>query len=207
MTRRLDVLYAANPMCSWCYGFAPAVLAVRERFGDAVRITLALGALRAETKPMSGERKAQLEGAWQRVAAASGQPFDHALLRVDDFAYDTRPASRAVLAARRIGDDAALDLLAAIQHAFYRDARRVTETAVLAEVATEAGLDGAAIAAAVDDPATAEALERENRDLAGLGIEGYPTVVALGDRPRALTVGFQPAARFVEAVETALTAA
>ncbi len=199
-----ELLYAVNPMCSWCYGFAPSLAALRDARGPSLRITLALGALRAETEAMRPEQKAHLTSAWQRVGQASGQPFDPALLQVDDFAYDTRPASRAVMAARSLGEAAALDLLAAIQQAFYRDARRVTRTDVLRDVADEIGLDGAAIVAAVEDPAAATALERENRDVAALGIEGYPTVVALGPPARVVTVGFLPPAALLDRVDAVL---
>ena len=48
----LELLHVANPMCSWCWGFASVIAGVAERHADAARVTLALGSLGRGDRPM-----------------------------------------------------------------------------------------------------------------------------------------------------------
>lgn len=203
----LELVYFANPMCSWCYGFHDGFAAALGARAGAVTATVALGALREDTEPLRDEQKAYLRDAWARVGAMSGRPFDVALLERNDFIYDTRPASRAVAAVRAAAPARALDYLAAVETAFYRDNRDVTRAAVLAEIADERGLERTVVETALDDPETATALATENAQVARLGVTGYPTVLALTrPKPRVVTIGFQPAGALAGALDEALAA-
>ena len=44
------LLYVADPMCSWCYGFSPVIGAVAGHFGDRLPVRLLMGGLRAGNK-------------------------------------------------------------------------------------------------------------------------------------------------------------
>ena len=37
-----NLIYFADPMCSWCYGFSPVVAQIRREFGRGLPIRLAL---------------------------------------------------------------------------------------------------------------------------------------------------------------------
>lgn len=196
----VDVLYFANPMCSWCYGFGPSLRAITTEFAGEVRLNLALGSLREDTEPLRADQKAYLRQAWTRVGEASGQTFHFDLLERDDFVYDTRPACRAVAAVRASEDDW-LSYLGAIQTAFYLDNRDVTAAATLADIAEEAGVDGAPVEQALADPSSAEQLVAEYQQVARMGVSGYPTVLAMTrPKPSLVTVGFQPPKPIIEAV-------
>jgi len=96
-------IYFADPMCSWCYGFAPVIWALAERFEGRMDVQLVMGGLRAgNTAPMREEDRAYIRDAWARVHAASGQPFDFSFHEREAFVYDTEPACRAVVAVRRL---------------------------------------------------------------------------------------------------------
>ncbi len=189
----IDLLYFANPMCSWCYGFHGGLEAALAASPDAFTVTVALGALRADQEPLRAEQKRYLRDAWTRVGDASGRPFDFALLERDDFAYDTRPACRAVAAVRGVASGRTLAYLGAVQTAFYRDNHDVTRAPVLAEIARETGLDPAVVTRALTDPAGEARLDGEYQETARLGIAGYPTLVALTrPRPTLVAHGYQP---------------
>mgnify|MGYP006288054891 FL=1 len=203
----LELVYFANPMCSWCYGFHAGFAAALGARISACSVTVALGALRADTEPLRDEQKAYLREAWTQVAAASGRPFAFDLLERDDLVYDTRPASRAVAAVRTAAPARTLAYLGAVQTAFYRDARDVTRADVLAAVAADEQLEPAVIEAALDDPGTEAALAQENAEVARLGVGGYPTVLALTrPKPRLLALGFKPADAIAAALDEALHA-
>ena len=44
------LLYFADPMCSWCYGFAPVIHTLSEHFTDRLPLRLVMGGLRAGIK-------------------------------------------------------------------------------------------------------------------------------------------------------------
>src|SRR6185369_10077914 len=67
---RKRLVYFADPMCSWCYGFAPAIAAIAERFEDRMPLQLVMGGLRAgNTVAMRPEDKDYIRDAWTRVGA------------------------------------------------------------------------------------------------------------------------------------------
>ncbi|MGH6816491.1 MAG: hypothetical protein ACREC6_12385, partial [Hyphomicrobiaceae bacterium] len=59
------LLYFADPMCSWCYGFSPVIAALAERFAGRLPIRAVMGGLRAgNTRPMRPQDKEAIRGAW-----------------------------------------------------------------------------------------------------------------------------------------------
>ena len=136
------LIYFADPMCSWCYGFSPVIDQVRQAYGRALPIRVIMGGLRPGTEqPMTDKAKAEVAGHWSHVHEATGLPFDPAVIDEPGFVYDTDPAARAVVIARRQGgDELALRYLAAAQRGFYAEGRNVTSAEVLGDLAAEFGL-------------------------------------------------------------------
>jgi putative protein-disulfide isomerase len=174
----LHFIYFADPMCSWCYGFAPVMRQLRRRYGDVAQVRLVMGGLRpGTTETMPEKARRGLVHHWEEIGALTGQPFDAALADQEGFVYDTDPAARAVVLARRTSMDAGLDYLEAAHRAFYAQGRDVTKPDVLGDIAAEQGFDRAAFLTALAD----EGLGRETwRDYAvsqRAGATGFPTVI------------------------------
>ena len=132
------LIYIADPMCSWCYGFGPQLKALLDALPD-VQLDIVVGGLRAyNTDVMDEAQKATILGHWKQVQAASGLPFSTSGMARPNFVYDTEPACRALVAARILSPDlpsrSMLDVFHAIQHAFYAQGRDVTDLQVLAEI-------------------------------------------------------------------------
>ncbi len=173
------LIYFADPMCSWCYGFAPVIADIRRTFGRTLPIQLIMGGLRPGTDtPMTAEAKTSLAGHWHHVTEASGLPFDPAVLETPGFLYDTDPAARAVVWVRRQDPDLALTFLGVLQSAFYAENRNITDPQILAALISDQGLDGQSFQAAFD----AEGLKTETwRDYGTsqkAGVTGFPTLIA-----------------------------
>lgn len=199
------LVYVADPMCSWCWGFAPVIAAIRARFADALPVRVVMGGLRPGTdRPMDAAAKATTRGHWEHVQAASGQPFDFAFFEREGFVYDTDPAARAVVVVRRTGMDAALDCLALIQEAFYAGNRDVTDPSVLADLAVRCGADRDGFAAAFAGEDAKQETWRDYGIAQRSGITGFPTLLAgdgTANRYDAVTRGYQPADRILPVLE------
>ena len=172
------LIYFSDPMCSWCYGFSPVMDQVRQAYGRALPIRVVMGGLRPGNEvPMTPDRARELVGHWTHVTEATGLPFDPAVLDSPGFCYDTDPAARAVVVARREGQEIAARYLAAAQRAFYAEGRDVTQPEVLGDLAAQFGLDRDRFLA---DWASEDAKRETWGDYAlsqRAGVTGFPTLV------------------------------
>lgn len=187
----IELLYFANPMCSWCWGFAPSLRALRETHPDLV-VNLATGSLGAgRAAPMNEADKTDLREHWRKVRERSGQPFDFAFFTREGFVYDTEPPCRALALLRHRYPALATACLERLQERFYGHGEDITEPAVLRRVCGEFGIPGATFDAAFGDPTLAREVSREWEQTARLGVTGYPTLLALHrGRAQVLTVGW-----------------
>jgi putative protein-disulfide isomerase len=203
------LVYFADPMCSWCYGFSPVIAALAERFEDRLPLDLVMGGLRAgNTEPMRDKDKEFIRSSWTRVGAATGQPFDLSFFDRDGFVYDTEPACRAVVTARRLMPRMALPFMARVQQAFYAENRDMTAADEIAQVAEEAGFDQSGFAAAFSAAETRNETFRDFLTAESLGIRGFPTLIA-GSEERGyalLTNGYRPLEDLAEPLERWLAA-
>lgn len=204
------LVYFADPMCSWCYGFAPVIRAVADIFGDRLPVDLVMGGLRAgNTLPMRDKDKDYIRDAWTRVNEASGQPFDYAFLDRDGFVYDTEPACRAVVAVRALAPGKALHFKERVSTAFYAEGRDTTRQEVLADIAGEAGLDRSRFEAAFASPGIRDATDQDFTSARQLGIHGFPTLIAgnrLTNQYALVTNGYRPLDGLPQTLETWLSA-
>ena len=174
----LHFIYFADPMCSWCYGFAPVMRGLRRRYGDVAYVRLVMGGLRpGTTEPMPEQARRGLVRHWDEIGALTGQPFDPALAERESFVYDTDPAARAVVLARRTSMDAGLDYLEAAHRAFYAEGRDVTQTDTLADIAAEQGFDRDAFLSAIADDGLKQETWRDYAVSQRAGATGFPTLV------------------------------
>lgn len=137
-----NLIYVADPMRSWCWGFWPVIGAIVRRFGDALPIRLIMGGLRpGTTKPLDEAGKRSIREHWEHVHEASGQPFNMRFFNRTGFIYHTEPASKAVVFARRSGMEQSIAYLPLVQRAFYAENRDVTNEEVLADLAIKGSPD------------------------------------------------------------------
>jgi len=209
-----SLIYIADPMCSWCYGFGPELRALLDGL-PGLPLHVVTGGLRAYNRqPLDPELKATLQTHWRHVAERSGLPFADGALDHPGFVYDTEPACRAVVTARTLAPQAALPVLHAIQQAFYAQGRDVTRPDVLASVAaeamsaagipTEADAFRAQLESAAAVSATADDFARTKR----WGVSGFPTLVLERDGQLDLvTAGFLPMPQLVARMEALIDTA
>jgi putative protein-disulfide isomerase len=170
------LLYVADPLCSWCYGFGPELARLLERRPD-LALDLLMGGLRpGNTEPMSEAFRGMLREHWVHVAEVSGLPFSETIFDAPGFVYDTEPPCRAVVTARSLDPTRAFALMKEIQSAFYRDGVDVTRGEALADAAQRCGYPRAAFLAALESPALRAATQADFARSRSLGVSGFPTL-------------------------------
>ncbi len=186
--RRL--VYVADPMCSWCFGFAPVLAEVEARFAESVPVLCVLGGLAPDDDaPMDGETKAYVRAAWRAVAARTGVAFNDAFWERCEPRRSTWPACRAVLVAGERG----AEMFAAIQRAYYVEARDPSRRATLLELAGELELDVDAFDRALDANPTRELLALHFAERDRLGVRGYPSLILeQGGAATVIAAGWTP---------------
>lgn len=198
------MLYIADPMCSWCYGFAPVIEGLAAHFGERLPVRIIVGGLRSgNTKPMTQSDKDYISSAWTRVNAATGQPFDHKFFEREGFVYDTEPACRAIVAMRNLAPDKALYFKSAISSAFYGHNRDTTSGEVLADIAAECGVDRAQFLELFQSADIRNETFRDFLLAKDMGVEGFPCLVAGtgGNDYGLVTNGYRPIDGMIEALE------
>ena len=188
------LIYVMDPMCSWCWGFAPVLAALAEQ-AQAVDVPmhLVLGGLRQEQAALEPAGRVRILAHWQAVNASTGQMFNFNDGLPEGLVYHTEPPCRALVVARQLDASKVWPLLELIQQAFYCQGRDVTRAAVLRELASAAGLPRGEFAEAFDSPQAQAATQADFSWVQGLGIAGFPTLLAERNGQLALlTNGYQP---------------
>jgi putative protein-disulfide isomerase len=177
------LIYIADPMCSWCYGFGPELTTLIDGLPETP-LEIIVGGLRAyNTEVMTEDARTTLLSHWDNVEQASGLPFSKDALSHDDFIYDTEPACRAVVAARMLAPQAAFDVFRAIQHGFYAEGLNTTKGDVLADISTKVlnkagvAIDSAAFLATWLSEDAIAATHADFVQTQRWGVKGFPTLV------------------------------
>ena len=189
------LLYFADPMCSWCYGFSPVISALADEFQDRLSLRVVMGGLRAgNTQPMRPQDRDYIRSAWTNVGEASGQPFDFSFFDRDTFVYDTEPACRAVVVTRHTSPARALSMKAAISTAFYANNRDVTDVETLCDIAHEQGEDRETFRQLMHNPDIRNETFRDFLFSQQSGVEGFPCLLVGNEQNGYVLVthGFRP---------------
>ena len=129
-------------MCSWCWGFAPIIKAIRINYSKQVKIEPVMGGLRPGTKSaMASEQRAEILSHWEAVNGRTGQPFSFEGAMPEGFVYDTEPSCRGVVAMAMINPELVPTILESIQYSFYVEQKDVTNPKILTQLAGKIGVD------------------------------------------------------------------
>ena len=133
--------YIADPMCSWCWGFAPIIKETRLNYSENLKIELVMGGLRSGKLAMASGQRAEILNHWKAVNERTGQPFSFEGAMPEGFIYDTEPSCRGIVAMSLINPSLVFTLLESIQFGFYVQQKDVTNPKVLAQLAGKIGVD------------------------------------------------------------------
>ena len=197
------LFYVVDPMCSWCWGFTGVRREVSEEF-PGLEWQLVMGGLAPDSdEPMDEETRAYVQDAWRAVSQQTGAEFNHDFWTECAPRRSTYPSCRAVIVAGESGK--AEEMLAAIQRAYYQEARNPSDTETLTTLAADIGLDPAAFEAALHSPETQTKLERDFALRSAVGAYSFPSVGLLdGEEAQLIATGWCAASVLTAALREAL---
>jgi len=186
--------YFADPMCSWCWGFAPVVRAIRDTYGDRLRVALILGGLRPGTRePITQQLREDILHHWHEVQRHTGQAFIFEDALPDGFVYDTEPPSRAVITVAELQQRSILEYLESVQAAFYAAQQDVTQADTLARLAARIGIDTGQFQNIFESDRARQRTREHFQRTRDAGVRGFPTLVGQGSSGFSLlTAGYRP---------------
>lgn len=187
----MELIYVADPMCSWCWGFSPVV----ERLASTTPLPLrvVVGGLRPADRalPLDGLLRSFLLREWAKVASRTGQPFDPRALERDGWVYDTMVADTAVVTMRHLAPQATLPFLSRVQRAFYAEGIDVTDPAAYAALVDPFPVDPGGFVSALASDEMRQATRDDFDEARRLGAAGFPTLLLREERwTRPVAVGY-----------------
>ena len=196
------LLYFADPMCSWCWGFSPVIHQLAQHYCDDADLQIHLGGLRAgNTQVMDSEQRLYILNHWFNVNEASQQPFDFSFNMPEGFIYDTEPACRAVKTMQQLNETQALAYFSDIQQAFYAENSNVTQPQILCDLALKHEVTEEQFESSFNSEITKQLTQKDFILSKQLGVNGFPSVIGKkGDHYMYITQGFQ----LYERIESAI---
>ncbi len=168
--------YVADPMCSWCWGFAPTIAALHKQESDAFIFRYVMGGLARDSEElMPKETRAYVQSAWREVESRTGARFNWAFWETCQPRRSTYPACRAVLAAAAQNRGPAI--FDRIQSAYYLEARNPSDIDTLVTLAESLDLDTERFAADLHSAAIEEALQADFHLRRKLQARSFPSLI------------------------------
>ncbi|ONI80109.1 DsbA family protein [Saccharothrix sp. ALI-22-I] len=181
----MKLVYVFDAYCGWSYGFTPTMRQIAARHPD-LPVEVVSGGLftGARRKPISAF--GYVQGANAKISELTGAVFGDGyekLIADGAFVMDSETAARGMAALRQAAPERSVDLAAALQDSFYRDGLSLSDPDTYRKIARDHGLDGNRVAAAFTAPQARDAAADDFDRAARLGVNAYPTLLAvIGDR-------------------------
>lgn len=193
MTAKPTLIYVGDPLCSWCYGYAPEIAYIKNKYKEELDFKLIMGGLRPYTEePMDVEMKEMLRGHWVEVNKRSKQPFSYDVLdESHEIIYDTEPPCRATVVVREMAPDKEFDYFKKVQSAFYHEGKNMNDINTYLELCDEFGLDKTTFTELYQSDEIKKATWEDFAFAKNLGVQGFPsTLVQIGETYYMITRGY-----------------
>jgi putative protein-disulfide isomerase len=199
------LVYVADPMCSWCYGFTKEIAKIRRKYDD-MQFGMIMGGLKPYNQEVMDDVLANwLRGHWEEIEEKTEQPFKYDILDLKNFVYDTEPPARAVVVARSISAAKEFDYFRRVQSSFYAYNRHPHDTNTYVNIARDLGISTTEFRKRFTSHDYILKTTKDFELARKLGINGFPSVLMiLGDNSYIVARGYVKASEMVERIEGVL---
>jgi putative protein-disulfide isomerase len=171
------LIYIGDPMCSWCYGFAPEISKVKESLDEGIEFKLVMGGLRPYNTETMADLGNFLSHHWKDVEKRSKQQFNYSILQQSSFVYDTEPPSRAVWVMRQMNPKVEFQFFKDVQVLFYVQNKNTAEAITYKSTVESYGIDYSEFEALFNSDSAKNGIKQDFALSQKLGIRGFPSVV------------------------------
>lgn len=176
-SNKSKLIYVGDPMCSWCYGFAPELLEVKKELPEGMDFEVVTGGLRPYGTETMGELKSFLTHHWEEVHKRSGQEFNYGILDSSELLYDTEPSCRAVITMRNLAPEKEFEYFKLIQKGFYKNNLNPGSTVTYARQAEAMGVDRKEFAELFESEEMKNKTKADFQRSRRLGVNSFPSVL------------------------------
>ena len=188
----MKLVYVVDAYCGWSYGFAPTLTEIVRRHPD-LDVDVVSGGLFTGPRRVPIREFGYVQGANAKISELTGARFGagyERLIADGSFVMDSEAAARGVFALRQAAEGRDVELVAALQAAFYVEGLSLSDPATYRALAEAAGLDADSVVRAFGGPAAVAAAKDDFARAVSLGVDGFPTLLAIdGDSTTVLAVG------------------
>jgi predicted DsbA family dithiol-disulfide isomerase len=196
------IQYFTDPICSSCWGTEPQLRRLKAEYGNSVQVEYHMGGLVPNWDGFNSggiTKPADVAGHWDEVSHHYRMPIIGDVW-VEDPLPSSYPPSIAFKAAELQDHGRALLLLRRLREMVFMEKRNIARWDVIAEAATQVGLDTTRLEQDVDG--AGKALFQADLNMArALGVRGFPTFLMTNDAGDTRTVyGARAYEQFVAAL-------
>jgi len=199
------ILYFADPLCSWCYGFSPEITHLKSKYKD-FDFQLVLGGLRPHGTEKITDIEDFLRHHWEEVEKKSGQLFRYEMLQNKDFVYDTEPPCRAVVTVRTLAPENEFDFFKDVQRAFYYHNKDTNKIEPYIELLGKYKIDNQLFTKKIRSETLKQLTEKDFMLTKEFGIHSFPTtLLQVKDKYHLLAKGYTEYRNLESQVENVLS--
>lgn len=188
----MRLIYVLDPMCAWCYAFAPELRAFLTAHPNAT-VDFIMGGLAPDNDtPMDENLRQTIASYWHQIERKTQVTFNHNYWQVNTPYRSTYPACRAVLAAQSLSEQSAERMISAIQSAYYQQAKNPSLLDTLIDCAEAIGLDKQSFTQRIQSSDIEAQLQQHLQLTQQLQVTGFPALFYVTETQQAypLALGF-----------------
>ncbi|MBD77669.1 MAG: DsbA family protein [Crocinitomicaceae bacterium] len=171
------IYYIGDPLCSWCYGFAPQISKVKEHYQGDLEFKIIMGGLRPNNTETMKDLGDFLKHHWEQVEERSGQPFNYKLLEDHSFVYDTEPPARAVWVVRQLKPEVEFAFFKDVQLLFYSENRNTNQLDNYQKLIEKYNIDWNQFKELFHSEVAINGVKQDFQFSSQLGVRGFPSVL------------------------------
>lgn len=177
------IVYVADPLCSWCYGFQVEIDQVMEKYKDVANFEILVGGMGTENKKtVTPEFAGSLQLHWAEVKEETGQKFDPKILKTKGLIYNSEPICRAIVTAKSMDSTKGILVHKTLQKAFFAENKNVTQLSEIQPYMAQLGLDTALFAQKYVSEEMRLATKKEFDRVDNNGIDGFPVLLLVSEK-------------------------
>lgn len=208
-TNQIEILYAYEPLCGWCYGFSEELNKLISRLSSVINFKLINGGIFAGSKSLKMECisehiKRNMGNVTERSGIEFGDKFMN-LLEDKDYDYDSKKASIAVAILREIYPKKTFEFASNIQKAFFYDGKDIQSDSFYVELLKAYPINLTKFLERLNNPIESLKIEYEFSNTQKLGFQGYPAMaIKTKNGTKVLNQGYNTASQLVSKIYYAI---